>query len=121
MGLAAVFEATVMATSVSHELLALHDLTCKVCSPAAAITVACKDCVFTIILLELESSEYPIAETGSDEQSAAVAESTNGDETVSPAVGLLTVTRAAGTTEMFRISSSCTPLPQHLTCRRCAP
>jgi hypothetical protein len=53
-----------------------------------------------------------------------VAESEIGDETVSPAVGLLTVIAAVETTEPTVMSTSTapfTPFPQHLTCRICAP
>ena len=50
--------ATLMATLVTHEAPWFpHDLTCSVCEPAAALTLAEIDEAFTMIVLELLSSE----------------------------------------------------------------
>ena len=46
------------------------------------------------VVFVLLSKEYPMAETGWEEQLAAVAESVKGDETWAPLPGLLTVTPA---------------------------
>ena len=60
-----------------------------------------------MVVAELLSSEYPIAATLCDKQTAAVAERLNGDETVAPGIGLMTVTPAVveGTTVIFRFTT----------------
>jgi hypothetical protein len=48
-----------------------------------------------MVVFVLLSSEYPIVLTGWDEQTAALAERVNGDDTPLPFAGLLTTTLAA--------------------------
>lgn len=56
-----------------------------------------------------------------DEQTVETAERANGDVTVAPDAGLLTVIALPERTVMARSATPLTPCPQHLTCRICAP
>lgn len=56
------------------------------------MTTACTEVLFTMAVLELLSSEYPMALTRCEEQSEAVASSVKGDPTVALFKGLLTLT-----------------------------
>ena len=90
---AAAVPATVMATSVTQEAPWLpHDFTCNTCAPVGAATAVFTEVAYTIVVLVLLSSEYPIAEIDCDEQGVAVACSANGEDTCAPAPGLITVT-----------------------------
>jgi hypothetical protein len=87
---------TVMATSVTHTAPALpHALTCSVCAPVVAVTVASMELPFTYVVLLLLSSEKPISLTSWFEQLVAVAERVNCGATVAPFAGVLMVVLAS--------------------------
>jgi hypothetical protein len=87
---------TEIATSVTHTAPSLpHALTCTVCEPVAACTWAFTDELSTIVVSELLSREYPIAEIFCDEQALAFADRLKGEVTTASFAGLDTVTAAA--------------------------
>jgi hypothetical protein len=86
-------ETTLIVTLVTHEAPWLpHDLTCNTWVPVGAETAAFTEVAYTIVVLVLLSSEYPIAAIACDEQDEAVACSANGEDTCAPVTGLITVT-----------------------------
>jgi hypothetical protein len=84
---------TLMGTSVVHAAPWFpHDLTCSTWAPSGEETLADIDVPGAAVVVELLSSEKPIAAIGCDEQALAVAEKVKGEVTVAPFAGLLTVT-----------------------------
>src|SRR5215831_13293918 len=86
---------TLIVTSLTHAApFRPHAFTCKTCVPVEDETLLSIDWPLITAVSLLLSNEYPIASTFVDEQTAAYADSLNGEETSESFAGLLTVTPA---------------------------